>query len=56
MKVLLFVALSVLAANAVPTLKWYEVQPAKEVKALPMSAGNVKTHWELFKKQHCKFS
>ncbi|KAF6034464.1 hypothetical protein EB796_007225 [Bugula neritina] len=54
MKVLLFVALSVLAANAVPTLKWYEVQPAKEVKALPMSAGNVKTHWELFKKQHSK--
>ncbi|XP_067951015.1 procathepsin L-like [Watersipora subatra] len=55
MKSLVILAVVVLAVNAGPAMKWFEVQPALDAsKDARLSADHLQTHWETFKKQHSK--
>ena len=56
MKSLVILAVVVLAVHAGPAMKLFEVQPALDAsKDARLSADHLQTHWETFKKQHCKW-
>lgn len=54
MKCLVLVVLTVVAVNAGPAMKWYEVQPALDAKDARLSDTHIKKHWEAFKQRHSK--
>ena len=51
MKSVAVVLCLVLAVNAIPSMKWYQIQPLKDAR---LTDDNIQTHWESFKQTHCK--
>lgn len=55
MKCLLLLSASLLLANAGTSMRWFEVQPAKDAKDARLDESHIKQHWESFKSTHCKW-
>ena len=53
MKCLVVLPTILLLANAVPAMKWFEVQPALDAKDARLQESHVNEHWETFKHTHC---
>ncbi|XP_067950852.1 cathepsin L-like [Watersipora subatra] len=55
MQCLVFLLLTILAVQASPAIKWYELQPSLDSSSAgKLSPNNVLTQWELFKRQYGK--
>jgi len=51
MKSMILALSLVLAVSAIPSMKWYQVQPLKDAR---LTDEHIQTHWESFKQTHSK--